>query len=349
MLTLTAASKETKLILKWAAVIVAAIFLLILAFRVLVVLKEALFPTPPPKPTVIFGKITAPQFPANAVNDEFTYSIDTVSGSLPQLSDQAKVYRIDKPRSDLLALKNLGDRASQVGFKNGPFKVSNELYYWTDSSGSFLKTLRFNIRTADFTLFSPFYFDSDILSAKNFPKEGDAIKEARDFLKNLGYTSEEIDFSKTVTQMLTIRDGQLITASSLGTAHAFRVNFYQNDINSLPIVYEKPNESNLSFVVTGGTYRSQIVRGDYMLQRPTEEASTYPIKTPEQAFEELKNGKAYIATFYGEKNDIKIKEVFLAYYISSKEQEYLYPVIVFEGNDGFFAYVSAVTDEWVEK
>lgn len=349
MLTLTAASKETKLILKWAAIIVAAIFLLILAFRVLLVLKETLFPTPPPKPTVVFGKITAPQFPANAVNEKLTYTIDTVSGSLPKFSDQAKLYRIYKPKSDLLALKNLGERASQVGFKNGPFKVSNDFYYWTDSSGSFLKTLRFNINTANFTLFSPFYFDGNILSAKNFPKEDDAIKEARDFIKNLGYASDDFDFSKTTTQLLSIRDGQLFSASSLGTAHAFRVNFYQNDVDRLPIVYEKPNESNINFIVTGGAFRSDIVRGDYMLQRPTGESSTYPIKTSEQAFEELKNGKAYIASSYGEGTDIKIKDVFLAYYISSKEQDYLYPVIVFEGNDGFYAYVSAVTDEWVEK
>jgi hypothetical protein len=349
MLTLTAASKETKLILKWAAIILAALFILILAFRALVLLKDTFFPTPPPKPTVIFGKISPPQFPANAVNNEFTYSIDTVSGQLPEFGDQTKIYKIYKPKSDLLALKNLGEKARQVGFKNGPFKISDDFYYWTDSGGSFLKTLRFNIHTADFTLFSPFYFDADILSAKNLPKEDDAIKEARKFLENLRYATDDFDFSKTTTQLLSVRDGQLINASSLGTAHAYRVNFYQNHVNNLPIIYEKPNESNINFIVTGSSFRSQIVRGDYMLQRPTSESSTYPIKTTEQAFEELKEGKAYIASSYAEEGNIKIKDVFLAYYISSKEQDFLYPVIVFEGNDGFFAYVSAVTDEWVEK
>ena len=83
MLTLTAASKETKLILKWAGIVVAAIFVLILAYRALVLLKETFFPTPPPKPTIAFGKLPAISFPTSAVNENYKYSLDTISPKDP--------------------------------------------------------------------------------------------------------------------------------------------------------------------------------------------------------------------------------------------------------------------------
>ena len=36
-------------------------------------------------------------------------------------------------------------------------------------------------------------------------------------------------------------------------------------------------------------------------------------------------------------------------YLENKEQNFLMPVVVFEGDNGFIAYVSAVTDEWINK
>lgn len=349
MLTLTAASKETKLILKWAMIIIASVIVLFLAFKVLVLLKDTFFPTPPPKPTVIFGKIPPPSFPASNVNEKFKFSIDTLSGNLPNLPSQAKVYEVEVPKADLLALKNTGEIVGNAGFDNGPFKVSDDLYFWTDTSGDFLKTIRVNIQNGNFTLFSPFYFNSSVLSAKSLPKEKDAISYAQSFLSNMNYLGNSFDLSKTKAQLLSIQDGQLTGAISKTSAHAYRVNFFQKNVNNLPIFYEKPNESNINIIVTGGSSGSQIVRATYIMQRPTKNGSTYPLKTSKEAYSELQMGKAYIASFYGEDSNVKIKNVFLAYYIGSKSQQYMYPIIVLEGNDGFFAYVSAVTDEWISK
>lgn len=349
MLTLTAASQETKIILKWAMIIIASFIVLFLAFKVLVLLKETFFPTPPPKPTVLFGKIPSPSFPASNANEKFKFSIDTLSGNLPNLRSQAKVYEVEIPKADLLALKSIGEKVNDVGFDNGPFKVSDELYFWTDTGGDFLKTIRVNIQTGNFTLFSPFYFNNSVLSAGNLPKEKDAINKAQNFLSNLNYLGNNFDPSKTKAQLLSIQDGELMGAISKASAHAYRVNFFQRNVDNIPIFYEKPNESNINIIVTGGSSGSQIVRATYVLQKPTRNGSTYPIKTAKQAFSELQMGKAYIASFYGESTNIKIKNVFLAYYIGSKSQQYLYPIIVLEGNNGFFAYVSAVTDEWISK
>ncbi len=349
MLTLTAASKETKLIIKWAAIILAVIFVILIGIRTLIILKETLFPTPPPKPTVLFGKLTPAIFPGSTTNENFTYSLDTISGELPNFPQQLKIYKVEVPKADLLALKNVGETVANAGFQNGPFKVSDKLYFWTNDRGDFLKTIRVNIQNGNFTLFSPFYFDNSILAAKNLPREKEAIKDAQNFLSDIEYLSSDLDLGKTKANLLSIKDGQVDGAISLSSAHGYRVNFFQKNINNLPVYYEKPNESNVNVIITGGENSSQVVRASYLLQKPSKDVSTYPMKTSQEAFEELKDGKAYIASFYGESNKIKINEVFLAYYISSKEQEYILPIIVFVGNDGFYAYVSAVTDEWISK
>ena len=91
----------------------------------------------------------------------------------------------------------------------------------------------------------------------------------------------------------------------------------------------------------------EVVEANFIHQIPSDEYSTYPIKTSNLAFEELKKNKAYIASS-PQNGKISIKNITLGYYIGEKEQDYLVPIIVFEGN-GFEAFVSAVTDEWTNK
>ena len=61
----------------------------------------------------------------------------------------------------------------------------------------------------------------------------------------------------------------------------------------------------------------------------------------------MKSQKAYIASYYGGSSNVSIKNIFLGYYIGATKQNYLMPIVIFEGERGFFAYVSAVRDEWI--
>lgn len=344
MFTLTKASQETKLILKWGAILIAFVFILMLLIRGFNLLRDTFFPAPPPNPTVTFGKLPGVSFSQSQYNAAKKYTLDTVSGTLPTFPTQLKVYKVNSQKADLLALKTTGEKVRSVGFDNGPFKYSDQLYFWTDSSGEFLKTIRVNIVSGDFIIFSPFYFNQSILSSDNLPNEEDSIKNAENFLDQLDLLSEDIDLSKTTTQLLSINNGQLNPTNSLSSAQAIRVNFYQKDIDGLPLVYENPNETNINLLITGGENQSQIVRGSYIFKKPNG-SSTYPIKTAKEAFDELQNGKAFIVQSDNSAN-ININNIYLAYFVGNKSQEYIYPVVVFEGKN-FQAYVSAVTDEWI--
>ena len=100
-------------------------------------------------------------------------------------------------------------------------------------------------------------------------------------------------------------------------------------------------------MIAGGSFQAQIIQGKFAHQEISDEKETYPIKTADKAFEELQQGKAFIASYEGEDKNISIKKISLGYYIEDERQLYLTPIYVFFGNDNFLAYITAVTDEWL--
>ena len=123
---------------------------------------------------------------------------------------------------------------------------------------------------------------------------------------------------------------------------------FQNFDMDLPIMYPDPPYSTMNFLIGSGVAKSELVEANFSHQRINREPetqATYPLKTAEEAFNELKEGGGFLASYYGNESQILIKEVYLAYYLGVTPQEYLMPVVVFEGPNGFFAYVSAVNDE----
>lgn len=349
MFTLTKASKETKTILKWLIIILVVIFCIYVIYRLAIIAKDNLYPTPPPQPTLLFGKVPAPNFPQSSINQKLTYSIDTVSGFLPTFSDQIKVYTIFKPKPDLIALKKVEEKVRSGGFTNGPFKVTDTIYDWTTSGNDLQKNIRVNLDTFDFQVKSNFLTDSNVITANNLPDQIESISVAKNFLERMGYLSDNLDIVNTEVNMFSINNGSLTPATSLSNAQIMQVNFFQNNIDDLPIYYQKPDESNINVLVSAGNSSGQVVSANYFNQTVTDENSTYPLKTIDQAFDDLKNGKAYLASYDGQDIDIKIKDVFLAYYMESTPQTYLTPIFIFKGSNGFQAYVTAIKDEFVNK
>src|ERR1035437_7360473 len=118
MLTLSDASYDTKEIMKWGGLVIAGLVILIVIIRMLLIAKEAIFPTPPPKPTVLFGKLESQVFPQNVTDQTLTYSVNTLSGYLPVLTDQAKVFTIQTFTAVLLSLSRAKQAAAQAGYRS---------------------------------------------------------------------------------------------------------------------------------------------------------------------------------------------------------------------------------------
>jgi hypothetical protein len=347
MLTLSDASYDTKEVLKWGGLIIAGLVVFIVIIRMLLVVKEMIFPTPPPKPTVLFGKLEPQVFPKNVTSQTLTYSINTLSGYLPALPIQAKVYTIQSYTPDLLGLSTAKQAVGQAGFTQTPTKLSDTLYSWTDPNATNIsRRLTMNIVDYYFNLTTNYESNPTLTSGQGLPNQTNAINAAQGLLASLNSLPPDIDQTKTQTNLLIFKNGALATALGPSDAQVINVVFHQQDIDTLPIYYEDPNSSNINVLLgSNGT----VLSANYIHQVATANFSTYPIKTVQQAFDELKQGKGYIATYYGGPTNIAINNVFLAYYIGSQPQQYLMPIIVFAKDNNFYAYVPAVTDEWINK
>lgn len=351
MLSLSDASKDTKEILKWGGLILVGLITILMLVRVVLYIKELIFPTPPPRPTIAFGKLQPQIFPQSATDKNLTYSINTLSGNLPNLPDQTKIYRMQKIQPDLLALNKARDMVGRAGFLENAVPITDRIFEWSNNPNllGIARKLRLNIVNYDFTITSAYMSDQAVLSGKNLPNQSQAVDISEMMLENMSLLPEDIDLSKTKTNLFFIKDNALTSATSLSNSQIIEVNFYQKDFNNLSIYYEKPNSSNISILVGGGESLGQVVGANYIYQSISDDSSTYPLKTVSQAYEELKMGKAYIASYLGSEPNISIKKVFLGYYMGAQSQDFLMPIIIFQGDDEFYAYVPAVTDEWIEK
>lgn len=351
MLTLSNASKSTKEILKWAALIIAAIILLIMAIRLVVFGKNLFFPSPPPKPDVSFGKLQQQAFPQGLIDKDLKYTVNTLTGELPSAPSQTKVFRMQTIQPDLLALKRFDQQVKNIGFESGYKALSDKVFEWNSNPNlsNLDRRLRINIVTYGFTIISAFTSDETILSAKDLPSEERAKTIAQSVLENMQSLPSDIDLSKTKTNLFSIKNGALSKATSLSNTQVIGVDFVQGDINKLPIFYENPSSSNISVFIGAGGNQGQVVAANYSYQKVSEVSSTYPIKNTKEAFDDLKSGKGVITSYSGGSSNILINNVFLAYYIGNQPQDFLMPIYVFAGNDDFYAYVEAVTDEWINR
>lgn len=351
MFTLSDASTDTKKVLEVLGIIVGVILTIFVIYKIVLFVKEIFYPTPPPKPTVAFGLLQPQVFPSSVSDKTFSYSINTLTGGLPQFPNQARVYTMQAIQPDLLAVKKFEEKVIAVNYDRGYTAISDKVFEWKSSKryGEIEKRIRTNIVDGSFKITSDYMLDKDILSAKNLPTQEKAISIAQSMLGNMQMIPDDIDLSKNKTNLFSVNNSTLLTASSLSNSQVIEVNFFQKDVNKLPIYYEKPFSSNISILVAGGSSLPQIVGANYIHQSISNQSSTYPIKTANQAFDELNKGKAYIGSYFGSLSNINITDISLGYYIGSNLQDYMMPIFVFKGGDGFSAYVPAITDVWINK
>lgn len=353
MATLHNVIETTKTILKWAGIAIGSIILIVLIYRGGLFIKETFFPTPPPPPTVLFGKLPKIPFPPSKQEIKLSFIIDTVNGKLPvfydekkRVRDRANVYKISHDELTLLDLQNTKNQVAKVGFGGGTH--INENIYRFQKSESLQKTMDIDIVNKNFTISSAFAFNQNILENHSLPDPTSATDDTTEFLKSLGNFPGDIDTKKTKVQMLKLKNGILFDAADASEAHILRVDYFQKNVDTLPIYYPKGVYSTMNFLLgSRNTSVINIVQSEFYHQTILEKPATYPLKPMQKAYDELVEGNAYIAANFVEGNTIKIKDVLLGYFLTNIPQDYLIPIYVFKGKeDEFYAYVPAITDAW---
>ncbi len=342
MPTLHETTDSIKTFAKWGGMGFGAIILIILLFRGGTFFINTFFPKPAPAPLQAFGKLPAIAFPVDIISPPQSYQLDTISGDLGQFPDRAKVYKTLAATPTLLDLQQMRASIRKTPFTTNETHITDTEYSWNDPMRPD-KKIKTNIVSNDFTITSNYLTYPD-LQPSGLIDQASSIKVATDFLEELGLYPLDIDPLKTTTQLLSLQGTSLFAASSLSTAQLIRIDFFQSDLDKLPIMYPHPPNSLLYFLL-GGSNTDEILEGNFSHQTISMDSSTYPIISIGSAYDLLKKGNAYFASYYGTSNTISIKDVYLGYFMNESKQDYIMPMYVFEGKDGFFAYVSAVKKE----
>ena len=307
---------------------------------------KKVFPAPTPAPTVKYGRLSNISFP-NSPHIDLAYTLETAEGGFPTgLPTQAKVYFMPKTSAGLLSLDSAISKADALGFDSDMQQSSDTVYKFKNPN--YPSTLQMNIVTNTFSISYDLISDNTPINFRP-PISDIAVSNFKSYLQGAGMFPEDLD-GKTSHDFLKITDGRL--DSALSEANFVKINLFRKNYDDLPSMTANPNQANVWAIMSGAPNQSQkIIAAEYHYH-PIDESqySTYPIKTAEEAFSELQNGKAYIANvgLNEDETNLKIRKIYLAYFDPDIVTEYYQPIFVFEGDNGFIAYLPAVTSDYYE-
>ena len=349
MATLTETAIGVRKVIKLTLLGLAAFLVLRLGLFMYNTYLRVVKPSPAPPPTVAFGKLPEIAFPEK-LHPELTLRLETPTGGTPNLGDRATVILMPQARPNFSALDEAKTTANRLNFRNAPSEITERRYRW-ESSEFLPSTLEMDIVNGSFILKRNWQADPTILSDKQLPGKEQAEAETKNWLRQAGLDDETLNQGKPEITYLTFQSGQYIKAISLSEADFVQVDLHRPDVNQLPVLGEDPTKGVVRLIFSGSSEaEKRIVQAEfnYFPVNP-DQSATYPIKTASQAWRELQTRQGYIAAIGNNpENIISIRRIYLAYFDSLAPQGFLMPIIVFEGDNGFFGYVEAITNEWLE-
>ncbi len=349
MASLTEVSIISRKIIRYTIYFI--IFIIIARFTINVGTKiyKIIFPPPKPKPTVSFGKLPKLPFPPKSLPQNLSFTLELTEGKLPAFPDQMEVYPMPKPQPRIEALDEAKQIARFLEFDpNG--KVINDKIpnVYIFNKKDFPSTLTMNIVTQVFSISYNLETDPLVLLAEP-PEAKVATNLFTNLLSKAGIFYDDLRTGHTSSEYLRIEKKNFTSAISLSEAHLTKVNIFRGPYGNenYPSVTPKMPQANIWAIFAGGKNNQIIASEFHYFPIDKNTKATYPIKNSQTAWEELKQGKAYIANLGNNPNgNIIIRRAYLAYYDAGQDTPYYQPVVVFEGDNNFYAYVPAVTDEF---
>jgi hypothetical protein len=336
----------TRKAIRYGIFLVISLIVLRIVWGISVTVFRIFFPKPPPAPTVAFDKLPKLPFPEKINPQNLTFTLETPEGGFPKLAQQAKVYLMPKVSPNLLSSDAAREKASELGFSPNETEVSETVYRFSHKSSP--ATLEINIISGVFSISYNLKSDPSPLD-KRPPTSEAASNLVKSFLGSADLMSDDLTGPITY-DFLKLEGDKFISALSLSESQLVKVYLFRKSYDELPSLTSDPDKANVWFIVSGDTSKVKGVLAGQFHYFPVDEnkSSTYPLKTSEEAWNELTAGKEYIAKLGTNKegDNIKIRRVYLAHYDPGLPVEFFQPIIVFEGDRGFTAYVPAVNSTY---
>jgi hypothetical protein len=279
-----------------------------------------------------------------------TYILETRTGALPTvLPNQYKVFFMPIKKPSLLAYDSAKKLASQLDFITEPKKLSETDYRW-DMKTTVDSSLTMNIITGAFILDRKWTQDKAYETATTSITESVAKDLVDNMLSRIGLLVPDLQTGEHKYIPMKADSGQLTLAPAISKAQFIKVDLFRADVDKTKVVSPATDKGIVSAILAFQTEGArQIVHVDYNYYPvDLEQSASYPLITPTEAWKRMQNGGGYIAGYNTAATSVTVREVTLAYYDSDIPQQFLQPVYVFSGDEGFVGYVPAVSDAWVE-
>jgi hypothetical protein len=345
-MTLTSAAFYSRKTIKYGF-----LFLLVLIFgRVAwtsgTAIYKKIFPPPPAPPTVAFGKLPTLPFPDKPGLPTYTFTLQTPTGEFPKVPTTIPVYFMPQRPVTFLGLDEARTLARTLGYNKAPYSLTETIYRF-EREGS-ASVLDVNTVNKTFSVSYNLEESPELLSTRPDSNQ-QALDAVKYFLEPGSLYTEELLKGEKTYQYFKAQPPELAETVSLSEANFIRVNLFRTKLDELPIMTPEKSKANVWFLISGDTSRDkQIVAGEYhYFPIDKTKFSTYPIKTAQAAWDELSQGRGYVAQQSSNNvTQIVIRRVYLGYYDSGLPQGFLQPIYVFEGDNNFAGYVPAVTDQY---
>jgi hypothetical protein len=260
-----------------------------------------------------------------------------------------KVFYMPQKTADLFSFDKMRTLATSFGFSGEPIQKSETLYSFSHPSlpASFSADIVYETFSLSFNL----DLDSSPLStrAPDIQSASDIVRQA---LQRADSYPEDLTGPIT-NEFLRVESQNLVRALALSDAQLTKINLHRKPVIEGETEYQSvnasPKEGNVWFIVSGSNDKGKaLIAGEYHYF-PVDETrvETYPVKAASKALEDLNAGRGYIANLgLNTEGKVTIRNIYLAYYDPDVPYAFYQPVIVFEGDGEFSAYVPAVTDEY---
>jgi hypothetical protein len=182
-MSLTTAAYQTRLVIRYGGFGILGLMLLYWTGTAAVAAWVAAHPPYIP-PTVRFGKLPKIVFPQKEKTAK-TFKLELPNDGFPKMSDQAKVYVVYRPGTDLLAYDYYTKMAKEMGFTDEPIKVNDGVYEYHNTTLN--QTLTINMLDGSFTMKYPYINDQLLLATEKVPSKDAAIASAKTYLEQAGF------------------------------------------------------------------------------------------------------------------------------------------------------------------
>lgn len=298
------------------------------------------------KPDTKFGLLPQSIFPKTSVSSSnFSYTLDTSTGSLPKVGLDAgfekilKVYFVVKSFATFLSPEKSQALAEKFNILTDPEILSETKYLFKQDD----KSLTVDLDTGNFS----YVKEATISGREALDDDNKLVSDFKKILQTLGEFREELNSGRTKINLLKKDGDKLIPTTLRAETQAAQVSLWQKKLDDKSVFTNDFNHALINAIIikSAGNIENYLSLNFTYYPIDTTTFATYPSKTAEEAFDDLKSGKGVII-LEGEKPQVSITSVYLGYFLSENYSPYLQPVFVFEGPH-FAAYVPAVSSQFL--